>query len=141
MLETILNKDTSKDIWESLKQKYKGSVRVQRAQRQALRKEFEMLNMKTEESVSDYFARTLVIANKMRVTGEKMKDVVVIEKILRSMTSRFDYGVCSIEKSNDVDTVSIDMLQSSLLVHEQRMNGHVIEQEHALKATYVDQGR
>ena len=131
-----------------MKQKYKEILRVQRAQRQALRKEIEairkeieMLNMKTEEYVSDYFARTLVIANKMRVTGEKMKDVVVIEKILRSMTSRFDYGVCSIEKSNDVDTVSIDMLQSSLLVHEQRMNGHVIEQEHALKATYVDQGR
>ena len=140
VLETILNKDTAKSIWDSLKQKYQGTARVQRAQRQALRKEFEMLNMKVGESVNEYFARTLTIANKMRVHGEKMEDVVVIEKILRSMTPKFDYVVCSIEESNDLDTLSIDVLQSSLLVHEQRMNGHLVE-EQALKVTYEDQPR
>lgn len=140
VLETILNKDTAKSIWDSLKQKYQGTARVQRAQRQALRREFEVLNMKVGESVHEYFARTLTIANKMRVHGEKMEDVVVIEKILRSMTPKFDYVVCSIEESNDLDTLSIDELQSSLLVHEQRMNGHIIE-EQALKVTHEDQSR
>ncbi|KAL6334805.1 hypothetical protein AAG906_021773 [Vitis piasezkii] len=70
-----------------------------------------MLNMKVGESVNEYFARTLTIANKMRVHGEKMEDVVVIEKILRSMTPKFDYVVCSIEESNDLDTLSIDINQ------------------------------
>jgi hypothetical protein len=86
ILETILKKDTAKNIWDSLKQKYQGSTRVKRAQLQALRKEFETLHMKAGESVNDYFARTLIIANKMRIHGEYMKDVVIIEKILRSMT-------------------------------------------------------
>jgi len=36
--------------------------------------------------------------------------VVVIEKILRSMTPKFDYVVCSIEESNDIDILSIDEL-------------------------------
>ncbi|RVW49099.1 hypothetical protein CK203_084401 [Vitis vinifera] len=99
VLETILNKDTAKSIWDSLKQKYQGTARVQHAQRQALQKEFEVLNMKVGESVNEYFARTLTIANKMRVHGEKMVDVVVIEKILRSMTPKFNYVVCSIEES------------------------------------------
>lgn len=72
---------------------------MQHAQRQALQKEFEVLNMKVGESVNEYFARTLTIANKMRVHGEKMVDVVVIEKILRSMTPKFNYVVCSIEES------------------------------------------
>ncbi|RVX13415.1 hypothetical protein CK203_021053 [Vitis vinifera] len=76
-----------------------GTARVQHAQRQALQKEFEVLNMKVGESVNEYFARTLTIANKMRVHGEKMVDVVVIEKILRSMTPKFNYVVCSIEES------------------------------------------
>ncbi|XP_068653841.1 uncharacterized protein [Aristolochia californica] len=91
-METILNKDTAKHIWDSMKQKYEGSTRVKRAQLQALRKEFEQ--------------------------------VMIIEKILRSMTSRFDYVVCSIEESNNLDTLTIDELHSSLLVHEQRMNAH-----------------
>jgi hypothetical protein len=44
ILETILKKDTTKDIWDSLKQKYQGIARVKRAQLQALRKEFEVLH-------------------------------------------------------------------------------------------------
>ncbi|XP_058740872.1 uncharacterized protein LOC131613200 [Vicia villosa] len=39
------------------------------------------------------------------------------------MSAKFNYVVCSIEESNDVTTLSIDELQSSLLVHEQRMQG------------------
>jgi len=134
ILETILKKDTSKDIWDSLKQKYQGTARVKRAQLQALRKEFEVFHMKMGESVNDYFARTLTIINKMGIHGEQMNDVVVIEKILRSMTPKFDYVVCSIEESNDIDVLSIDELQSSLLVHEQRMSRHTLD-EQALQVT------
>lgn len=55
VLETILTKDTAKGIWDSLKQKYQGNVRVKRAQLQALRKDFEILHMKEGESVNDFF--------------------------------------------------------------------------------------
>ena len=118
-----------------MKQKYQGSTRVKRAQLQALRKEFKVRQMKEGESVDAYFTRTLIIANKMKIHGENMQQVVIIEKILRSMTSRFDYVVCSVEESNNLDTLTIDELQSSLLVHEQRMNEHGGD-EHALKVAY-----
>lgn len=36
ILETILKKDTTKDIWDSLKKQYQGMARVKRAQLQAL---------------------------------------------------------------------------------------------------------
>ncbi|KAA8534694.1 hypothetical protein F0562_032211 [Nyssa sinensis] len=93
--------------------------------------------MKEGESVNDYFARTLTIVNKMRIQGEPMSDVIVIEKVMRSMSSKFAYVVCSIEESNDLDSMSIDELQSSLLVHEERMSGHVIE-EQALMVAHKD---
>lgn len=32
ILETIINKDTSKNIWDSMKQKYQGTTQVRRAQ-------------------------------------------------------------------------------------------------------------
>jgi RNase H-fold protein (predicted Holliday junction resolvase) len=137
IMETILNRDTAKHIWDSMKQKYQGSTRVKRAQLRAFRKEFEVLQMKEGENVDAYFARTLIIANKMKIHGENMQPVVIIEKIMRSMTSRFDYVVCSVEESNNLDTFTIDELQSSLLVHEQRMNRHGGD-EQALKVTYDD---
>ncbi|KAM1668039.1 hypothetical protein ACFX2K_047427 [Malus domestica] len=94
--------------------------------------------MKSGESVNDYFGRTLTTTNKMRIYGERMKDVVIIEKILRSMTPKYDYVVCSIEESNDLDTLSIDELQSSLLVHEQWISRHTMD-EQALQITHEPQ--
>ncbi|KAA8532525.1 hypothetical protein F0562_032659 [Nyssa sinensis] len=47
--------------------------------------------MKEGESVNDYFARTLTIVNKMCIHGEPMSDVTVIEKVMRSMSSKFAY--------------------------------------------------
>ncbi|KAL5843832.1 hypothetical protein ACOSQ4_009790 [Xanthoceras sorbifolium] len=123
-METILVKDTFKQIWDSMKMKYKGMSRVKRAQLQALRTEFETLYMQQGESVSTYFSRMMGIANKMRINGDKMEDIAIIEKILHSMTAKFDYVVCSIEESNDLDDLSIDELESTLLVHELRINKH-----------------
>lgn len=59
IMETILNKNTAKEIWDSMKHKYQGFTKVKRAQLQALRREFEILGMKEGESVDEYFARTL----------------------------------------------------------------------------------
>ncbi|MCI60173.1 retrovirus-related Pol polyprotein from transposon TNT 1-94, partial [Trifolium medium] len=63
----------------------------------------------------------MTIANKMTSYGERVEQVTVVEKVLRSMPARFNYVVCSIEESNDVTALTIDELQSSLIVHEQRM--------------------
>ncbi|CAL2265746.1 unnamed protein product [Prunus armeniaca] len=137
ILETILQKDTSKQIWDSMRKKYEGNARVKRSILQALRKEFETLEMKTGEKVCDYFSRVMFVANKMRVHGERMVDVTIVEKILRSLTDKFNYIVCSIEESKDIDKLSIDELQSSLIVHEQKFQKHDWE-EQALKVTHED---
>ncbi|KAK4484803.1 hypothetical protein RD792_007398 [Penstemon davidsonii] len=134
ILETILCKDTSKEIWDSMKKKYQGSARTKRQQLQALRSEFEMLRMKSGEPVAEYFSRTMAIVNKMRIHGDKMEDVTIVEKILRSMTPKFNFVVCSIEESKDIDALSIDELQGSLLVHEQKINQQEKE-EQALKTS------
>jgi len=77
--------------------------------------------MKEGEPIDEYFTRKLSIANKMTTHGKKMDQTLVVEKILRSLTSKFNYVVCSVEESNDMNALSIDELQSSLLVQEQRM--------------------
>uniref|UniRef100_A0A699I5T0 Zinc finger, CCHC-type n=1 Tax=Tanacetum cinerariifolium TaxID=118510 RepID=A0A699I5T0_TANCI len=75
----------------------------------------------------EYFSHTLTIVNTLRVNKAKIKDVDIIEKILRSMTPQFNYVVCSIEVSKDLDVITIDELQSTLLVHEQRMKPSIVE--------------
>ncbi|XP_020271460.1 uncharacterized protein LOC109846624 [Asparagus officinalis] len=101
--------------------KYQGSTKVKRAQFQALQKEFELLNMKDREKIDSFLARTLTVVNKMKVNGEVMEPSTVVGKILRSLTPKFNYVVCSSEESNDLNTMSIYELHGSLLVQEQRM--------------------
>jgi hypothetical protein len=74
------------------------------------------------------------ISNIILCHGEKMEDVMIMEKILRSLTSKSDYFTCSIEESKDIDTFSLNELWSSLLVYEQKMNRSSTSEEQALKA-------
>lgn len=81
-----------------------------------------MLQMKTEGSVSNYFSRTITIVNKMWIYSDKTEDMIIVEKIIWSMTPKFNFVVCSIKESNVIDKLSIDELQSFLLVHKQKLN-------------------
>ncbi|KAL0453571.1 UNVERIFIED_CONTAM: Retrovirus-related Pol polyprotein from transposon TNT 1-94 [Sesamum latifolium] len=120
-----------------MKKKSQGSARVKRAQLQALKRDFETLAMKDGESVTSYFARMVEICNRMRFHGEKMQDVTIVQKNLRSLTAKFKYVVCAIEESKDTDAICLDELKSSLLVHEQKMNRSTnsLIDEQALKAS------
>ncbi|XP_074355190.1 uncharacterized protein LOC141693900 [Apium graveolens] len=69
-----------------------------------------------------FVTRVKAITNDMKRNGESLDDVQVMEKLLRSLTRKFDYVVTSIEDSNDLSTISIDELVGSLQAHEQRMN-------------------
>ncbi|GAU31928.1 hypothetical protein TSUD_271130, partial [Trifolium subterraneum] len=141
ILETILDRDTAKQIWDAMRTKYQGSTRVKRAQLQALKKDFEVLAMGDSETVDEYFARTMAIANKMTACGERMTQVTIVEKILRSLPAKFNFVVCSIEQLNDVTTLSIDELQSSLIVQEQCLKSQQIShEEQALKAANGGRG-
>ena len=55
-----------------MKKKYEGFARVKRVQLQVLRRDFETLQMKDGESVTNYCARTMKISNKMQFHGEKI---------------------------------------------------------------------
>lgn len=81
------------------KRKFEGNGRVKRSIPQGLRRDFEVLEMKIGETITDYFARVLTVANKMRSNGEKMQDATIVEKILRTLTEKYNYVVVSIEES------------------------------------------
>jgi len=120
VFEQILNRKTSKNIWDSMKKKFGGNERVKWSLLQTLRRDFEVLEMKNEESIDDYFGRVMSVSNKMRSNGEDMTDSKIVEKILRTLTDKFTYVVVSIEESKDTERMTIDELQSSLSVHEKK---------------------
>ncbi|XP_073221541.1 uncharacterized protein [Cicer arietinum] len=61
------------------------------------------------------------ITNQMKANGEVMIEVVMIEKILRILTQRYDHIVVAIEESKNLDTMKLEDLQSYLEAHELRV--------------------
>ena len=53
------------------------------------------------------------------------------------MAQKYNYVVCSIEESKNIDSLSLEELQSSLVVHEQKVNHGTVTNEQALKASYL----
>ncbi|GKA89060.1 hypothetical protein Tco_0810872 [Tanacetum coccineum] len=106
-----------------------GQYKSKNAQLQRLRRDFEMLEMKAGETVIDFLGRVMVIANDMRNAGEDMSDVKIVEKVLRTMTKSFNFVVCTIEESRDLDSITVDELQSSLLIHEQKIRRKVNDEQ------------
>ena len=64
----------------------------------------------------------MTIVNKMQIHGDNTEDTIVVEKILRSLTTKFNFVACAIEEAHDIEELSLDQLQSSLLVQEKKIN-------------------
>ena len=118
----IMGASTSKEAWDLLKDEYKGSSQVVTLRLQTLRRDFETLMMKNSESIQEFFTKVTTIVNQIRSLGEDLKEQKVVEKVLRSLTPKFDHVVAAIEESKDLTTLSVNHLMGSLQTHEVRMN-------------------
>ena len=115
---------------------YKGDDKIKRVRLQTLRRQYELLQMDTTKTVDIYINKVLALTNQMKTNGETHSEQAKVEKILRSLTPRFEHVVAAIEEANDISKMTVRLLSGSLRVHEQRMNDNKIEKpiEQALQA-------
>ena len=76
--------------------------------------------MKEEEDIVGYLQRVDEVVNTMRGLGEVIEESKVIEKVLRSLPTRFYSKVSAIEEIKDLDTLNTDALHGILTAYEMR---------------------
>jgi len=108
----------SKVAWDILAKFYEASDNVKQVKLQSLKRKYEFMLMEDGERISDYFSKLLAVVNLMKACGEVVSDQQVDGKIMRSLSSKFDFIVVGIQEAKEVKTLKIEELQSSLEAHE-----------------------
>ncbi|XP_024976289.1 uncharacterized protein LOC112514191 [Cynara cardunculus var. scolymus] len=121
IFERISTTETAKEAWDMLHRTYKGEEKVKTVRLQTLRCKFHGLKMKDSETIEDFYNKTILVLNQLRLNGEIIEDRRVVEKILRSLTRKFEYVVVAIEESKDISIMSLERLLGILQSHELRM--------------------
>jgi hypothetical protein len=70
---------------------------VKQGKLQSLRRKYELMLMADDQRISDYISKSLSVVNQMKVYGEVVLDHKVVAKIMRSLTSKFDFIVVAIQ--------------------------------------------
>jgi len=98
---------STKEIWDKIVLSYEGDEQVKRAKLQTLRIQYENLIMHNDESVAEYFLHVDEIVNCMKNLVEEIKEVVVVEKVLRSLSPRFESKVSAIEEKENLRNLTM----------------------------------
>ncbi|KAJ9565490.1 LOW QUALITY PROTEIN: hypothetical protein OSB04_001456 [Centaurea solstitialis] len=95
---------TAKATWDALKTRHVGVDRVQQAKQQTLKTEFEMLQMKENESVDSFTTKLTGFVNKAASVGLAYEDSTLVRKLLNAVPDKFLQIVASIEQYSNLDT-------------------------------------
>ncbi|KAH0765362.1 hypothetical protein KY285_001233 [Solanum tuberosum] len=123
----ILQAKSSKEAWTILENSHRGSASVRRVKLQELRRQYELTQMNSTESVKEFLTRVTNIVNDMRTNGENLDQVKIVEKILRSLSTKFHTKKTVLEATKDLSTLTLDDLEGELMTYEMSLNQQMIE--------------
>jgi len=76
----------------------------------------------------------------MRNLGEEIKEVVLVEKVLRSLFAKFESKVSTIEEKEDLQKITMTQLHRILTAFEMRKGGPSDMREAAFEVSVNESG-
>jgi hypothetical protein len=129
LIPLIAEKKTSAEAWEAIKTNRLGDDRIKEVRVQALKSEFDRLQMKDTESIDDFALRMTTITNEIRLLGEKFEDSNSVRKFLRAVPSKFLEIASAIEQFGNLKTMTMEEVTGRLKAHEERLRGSADEKD------------
>ena len=90
--------------------------------------------MHNDESVANYFLRIDEIVNCMKNLGKEIKEATLVEKVLRSLSSKFESKFFAIEEKQNLQSITMSQLHEILTAYEMRKGGPSDRRYAAFKA-------
>ena len=77
---------------------------------QSLKVQYEILKMKDEENISEYFERVENLINAIQGLGVEVTDYELVEKILRTLPMEYNPKVSTLEDWEKLEDLTMDEL-------------------------------
>nr|GFA05438.1 zinc finger, CCHC-type [Tanacetum cinerariifolium] len=111
---------TAKELWESLKKRHVEEEKVQQAWLQSLMIGFQTHQMKEDDTMDTFIANLNGYATNVKELGKTLDESILVRKLLDSTPDRFIQIVASIEKTNDLDDITLDEIVGKLKAFEKK---------------------
>ncbi|XP_021974630.1 uncharacterized protein LOC110869708 [Helianthus annuus] len=112
---------TAKEIWENLKTRHVGVDHLQKARLHTLMSEFELLQMKEDDTIDEFTTKINNIVTRASKYGRTLNQSTLVQKLLNAVPDRFIQIVASIEQYFDLDTMMLDEAIGILKTYEERL--------------------
>ena len=104
----VMNYTSTKDMWDKLATIYQGDSKVKQQKLQTYRIQFEGLKMTEKENIIACFQRVEEVVNTMKGLGETMDPILVVQDIPRTLNSKYNPNVSTIEDRDKLDELKIE---------------------------------
>ena len=97
----------AKEAWQILETTYEGTKKVKDTKLQMLTTRFDELKMSEDESFDSFYNKLNEVVIGNFNLGEKIEDLKVVRKFLRSLPKSFRAKVTAIEESKVLDEIKV----------------------------------
>jgi len=118
------DKSTVKAMFTSLCSLYEGNKKVREAKATMLVHQYELFRMKEDENIETMYSRFQTLVYGLQILKKSYVASDHVNKILRSLPTKWRPKVTAIEEAKDLNTLSVEDLISSLKCHEIGLNEH-----------------
>ncbi|CAL8988995.1 unnamed protein product [Prunus brigantina] len=112
----------AKQAWDKLRVVHEGDDQVRTLKLQMVLAQFEELRMSETESISEFYGRVEMITNEAMSLGQPIEELLVVQKILRVLPSRFRAKKTAIMEVQNLNEIKLGKLVGKLKTYEMELN-------------------
>ena len=109
---------SAKEIWRLLKVTHEGTNQVKESKFNLLVHSYELFFMKDNETIVEMITRFTNMVNGLEALGKTYKELEKVMKILRSLPSKWDAKVTTIQEAKDLTKLPLEELIGTLITYE-----------------------
>ncbi|GJU36254.1 hypothetical protein Tco_1184608 [Tanacetum coccineum] len=113
----------AKSLLEAIEKRFGGNAATKKTQRNLLKQQYENFSAPSSETLDQTFDRLQKLVSQLEILGEKLSQEDVNQKLLRSLSPKWNTHAVVWRNKPELETMIMDDLYNNLKVYEPKVKG------------------